>query len=178
MLRLVHCIDLIARCKRATLLKRATATDAANRDVNGQNRRHSPRWYKMELIAVKKNSLTISTLPLSVITVSFAVIVSWLWWGCCFGVCSSSVLVVTATSESGGCVANWLTKRGKPMCQLVEDELQFDFSVSKSSPCSLRLEAASSIIFWDKLRVTDVITLQLTWHCRERTSWLEVLIMR
>ena len=129
MLRLVHCIDLIACCKRATLLKRATATDAVNRDVNGQNRRHSPRWYKMELIAVKKNSLTISTLPLSVITVSFAVMVGWLWWGCCFGVCSSSVLVVAATSESGGCVANWLTKRGRPMCQLVEDELQFDFSV-------------------------------------------------
>eukprot|EP00970_Alexandrium_tamarense_P001033 scaffold114_cov200-Alexandrium_tamarense.AAC.3 len=130
----------------------------------------------MELIAVKKNSLTISTLPLSVITVSFAVMVGWLWWGSCFGVCSSSVLVVAATSESGGCVANWLTKRGRPMCQLVEDELQFDFRSRLLARFALK--PLPPFIFWDKRRVTDVITLQLTWHCRERTSWLEVLIMR
>lgn len=46
------------------------------------SRHDSPRWYKIELMAVKKNSETISTLPFRVITVSLATILivlnSWL----------------------------------------------------------------------------------------------------
>ena len=41
-----------------------------------------PRWYRIELIAVKKNSETISTLPLSVISVLLSVEVAIVSFRC------------------------------------------------------------------------------------------------
>jgi hypothetical protein len=47
---------------------------AQNRKQVDRGSSNSPLWYKIELMAVKKNSETISTLPFNVMTVSLATI--------------------------------------------------------------------------------------------------------
>lgn len=133
MLRLVHCIDLIACCKQQhrniveashsnrrgePRRQRSIPPTLTSLVQNGVDRREEELAYNLHTALERYNCVFCCHCQL--------VVVGLLLWSL-FVVCACC-----CCSESGGCVANWLTKRGKPMCQLVEDELQFVVSLLAS----------------------------------------------
>jgi hypothetical protein len=75
----------------------AVATNEKRRTKSqAQHRRNVPRWYKIELMAVKKKSETIATLPFSVISVLFEVSFSFVM----VAALSSCLLVVLLSNLS------------------------------------------------------------------------------
>ncbi len=149
-MRLVHCIDLIACCKQQhrniveashsnrrgePRRQRSIPPTLTSLVQNGVDRREEELAYNLHTALERYNCVFCCHCQL--------VVVGLLLWSL-FVVCACCCCYF---GEWWLCRQLAHEKR-KAQCQLVEDELQFDFSVSKSSPCSLRLEAASSISFF------------------------------